>query len=377
MAMKTVKVSAPGKLVVAGEWAILDVGNPGIIASVNKRVFAQIKEARRISVTIEDFGLKELGADFDGKDIKWERELSEQEKKDTLFIKVSIETALRFLCDYKPFSIRSWGDETNVMVDGKLKKAGFGSSAASVVAVIGGILKFHGVDISTRESKDKIYKLATIAHFFAQGKAGSAFDVAASTYGGIFVYKRFDPKWLEQKMASGASVKEVAEAEWPAFEVEQLAVPRGFRLLIGWTKEPASTTNLVKQVGEWAKVSESNMAVQKRIYSSIASLVKELIPAWKNSDRERIRDLLNDNEELLAELGHKAGVPIETPELRLLHETAKSVGAAGKLSGAGGGDCGIGVCFDERAAKAIKSAWAEKGLKVIDATVDRDGLKSN
>ncbi len=375
MAVKTVKVSAPGKLVVAGEWAILDVGNPGIIASVDKRVFAQIKESKRISVTIEDFRLKDLHADFDGSRLSWERELSEQEKKDTLFIKASVETTLRYLGNHKPFAIRSWGDETNVMVDGKLKKVGFGSSAASVVAVIGGILKFHGTDISTRESKDTIYKLATIAHFFAQGKVGSAFDVAASTYGGVFVYKRFDPKWLEQKISSGASVKDVAEAAWPAFEVEQLAMPRGFRLLIGWTKESASTTNLVKQVGEWAKLSESNAAVQKRIYSSIASLVKELVPAWKNSDRERITDLLNDNEELLAELGQKSGVPIETPELRLLHEAAKSVGAAGKLSGAGGGDCGIGVCFDENTAKAVKSAWAEKGLKVIDATVDKDGLK--
>ena len=359
----------------AGEWAILDVGNPGIIASVNKRVFAELEESERISVTIDDFGLKDLGADFNGSALLWERELSEQEKTDTLFMKASIETALRYLGgEFKPFNLRTWGEETNVMEDGQLKKVGFGSSAASVVAVIGGILKLNGKDIMSRKGKDIVYKLATIAHFFAQGKVGSAFDVAASTYGGVFVYKRFDPKWLENKMASGATVKDVAEQDWPAFEVEQLKIPSDFRLLIGWTKESASTVNLVKLMGEWSKANPENEQAKKSIYGSIAELVRNLMHAWKNEEKESIIGLLNRNEELLRELTKTSGLGIETPELRLLHEAAKSVGAAGKLSGAGGGDCGIGVCFDEETAEAIKSAWEEKGLKVIDATVDRYGL---
>lgn len=369
-----IKVSAPGKLVLSGEWAILEVGNPGIIASVNKRVFAELDESDAISVTIEDFSLKDLKAGFDGRNLAWERELSEQEQKDTLFMKASIETALRYLEaeDYKPFKIRTWGEETNIEVDGQLKKVGFGSSAASVVAVIGGILRLHGTDITTRKSKDIIYKLAAIAHFFAQGKVGSAFDVAASTYGGVFVYKRFDPKWLEQKMASGASVKDVAEQDWPAFEVEQLLIPAGFRLLIGWTKESASTSTMIKQLNEWAK---TDPATYKRLYGSIAMLVKDLIPAWKNGNNKKIIELLNRNEVLLRKLGEASKVNIETPELYMLHSTAQSVGAAGKLSGAGGGDCGIGICFDETTAEAVKAVWEEKGLKLIDAAVDRDGFR--
>jgi phosphomevalonate kinase len=371
------KVSAPGKLVVAGEWAILDVGNPGIIASVNKRVFAEFGEAERIEVNIEDFGLKGLHADFDGRQLLWERKLSEQEKKDTLFMKASIETALKYLADEdtKPFSIRTWGEDTNIMVDGQLKKVGFGSSAASVVAIIGGILKFHGIDITKRKSKGIIYKLATIAHFFAQGKVGSAFDVAASTYGGVFVYRRFDPKWLERQMASGASVKDIAEQDWPAFEVEQLKIPADFRLLIGWTKESASTTNLVKQLGEWSKASSTNDQNRIRIYGSIALIVHDIVKAWKNNDKRKVMALLNKNEDYLSELTKVSGIGIETPELRLLHESAKALGAAGKLSGAGGGDCGIGVCFDEKTAEAVRSAWEAKGLKLIDATVDKDGLR--
>ena len=74
-------VSAPGKLFLSGEWAVLEVGNPGIVAAVNKRVHAEVEEADSISVSIGDFGIKDLGAKFDGKQLSWERELSEKEKE--------------------------------------------------------------------------------------------------------------------------------------------------------------------------------------------------------------------------------------------------------------------------------------------------------
>ena len=82
------------------------------------------------------------------------------------------------------------------MVGGQPKKAGFGSSAAVVVAAIASVLDFHGY----KAGKDEIFKLATIAHYSAQGKIGSGFDVAASVYGGVFVYSRFDPEWLVKRM---------------------------------------------------------------------------------------------------------------------------------------------------------------------------------
>ena len=152
-----IKVSAPGKLFISGEWAILEVGNPGIVAAVNKRVFAEIEEAEKISITIEDFAIKNLEAEFYGKNLNFKRELSEKEKEDIKFIKAAIETVLQYLGNFKNFSIRTWGEETYAELSGEKKKIGFGSSAASVVAVIGAILKFHGEDIESKEAKDRIY----------------------------------------------------------------------------------------------------------------------------------------------------------------------------------------------------------------------------
>jgi len=370
-----VKVSAPGKLFLSGEWSILEVGNPGIVAAVNKRVYVDVSDStdEKIHITIRDFDIHNLKAGFDGDELKFERELNEKEKQDTLFMKASIETALKYLGNWKPFKIESWGEETVIEIEGKKKKVGFGSSAASVVAVIAGILKFHGEDIESAQAKKKIYKLAAITHYFAQGKVGSAFDVAASTYGGVFVYQRFDPNWLIDKVESGMSLRDIVEQEWPSFKVEPLEIPEDFELIIGWTKQSASTSAMVKQMRGFK---ESSPEEYKKIYDNIANLVKEIIAAWKERDKERILQLLRKNEEYLRELGQKSGVNIETEDLRKLSELANEVGAAGKLSGAGGGDCGIAVCFDKEIGEAVKEKWKEAGFYIVNATVDRDGVRT-
>ena len=374
-----VTVSAPGKLFLSGEWAVLEVGNPGIVAAVNKRVHVDIRESEGgsegISLSIEDFGVSDMKAGFDGKELRFGRELSEKEKQDLLFSRASIETALKYLGEERTFRMRSWGDLSQIEVDGAVKKIGFGSSAASVVAIISGILAFHGKDIESRETRDLIFKLSAIAHYFAQGKVGSAFDVAASTYGGVFVYKRFDSKWLVKEMESGKSVKQVAEQEWPSWMVEPLEIPEGFILDIGWTKESASTSAMVKQLNAWAD--DGNRDEYERLFSQIAQLVHESIPHWKAREKDSILDNLRRNETLLRELGQRSGVPIETPELKRLSEIADRNGAAGKLSGAGGGDCGIAVSFQKDISEKVRKGWEENGLHIVDATIDYQGVRKD
>ncbi|MCD6478716.1 MAG: phosphomevalonate kinase [Candidatus Diapherotrites archaeon] len=367
-------VCAPGKLFISGEWAILEVGNPGIVAAVDKKIFVEVNESSDefIHISIKDFGIEDLKARFDGSALQFEKELSEKEKKDTLFMRAAIEAVLKYLPEAKPFEIKSWGEETTVNVGGEIKKVGFGSSAASVVATVASLLKFHGEEIKSREVKDKIYKLATIAHYLAQGKVGSAFDVAASTYGGIFVYKRFDPKWLMKQFDEGKNVSNIVESDWPGFYVEPLEIPSDFELVVGWTKESASTSAMVKQMYAWR---EDNEEEYKRLFDQIAELVEELIVAWKNKDKEKILELLRKNEDYLRELGQKSGVNIETETLKLLSEIANKNGGAGKLSGAGGGDCGIAIAFDKEIAENIKKEWKENGISVINVKLSLEGVK--
>src|SRR3989344_5623930 len=219
--------SAPGKLFLLGEWAILEMGNTGVVAAVNKRVHSEVKASDGIFITLSDFGVHDLKCEFDGQKLKF----STEEHKDNLkFIKEAIESALRFLNEKgissSGFSVRTWNEE--LQIGGK--KIGFGSSAAATVAVIASVLAFHDYPVE----KEEVYKLATIAHYFAQGKVGSAFDVAASTYGGIFVYKRFDPKWLQQKVDAGIGLPAIVAEKWAGLYVEQLGDFSDFCMAIGW-----------------------------------------------------------------------------------------------------------------------------------------------
>lgn len=368
-----IRVCAPGKLFLAGEWAILQQGNPGIVAAIDKKVWAEVQglAGKAVSVTVEEFGIRDVRFTWNGKELAI-FPLHQVDPEKITFLRRAVETALRFLeakgRAFQPFKIRTWGEETAVEIDGKHTKVGFGSSAASVVAVVDAVLRFHGYPAA----KEEVFKLAAIAHYFAQGKIGSGFDVAASTYGGVFVYERFPEQWVIGQLQAGMSLPDLVAAPWPGLRVEPLALPPGLRLLVGFTGSSASTTSLVRQVQEWGNAHAQELAA---LNGRIGKLVADLIPHWQRGDQQAILSAVHQNEDVLRELGDRAGVPIETPLLRQLSDLAFREGGAGKLSGAGGGDCGIALCFSAEAEEGIARAWEQAGLRRIPAGIDLHGVR--
>ena len=365
--------SAPGKLFISGEWAILEVGNYGLVAAVNNRVRVSIDPAEEITVTAEEFKIHSARAEYANGKVSFPG-LDEKSQGTLKLLGEAISVSLRFLeqndIEVKPFRITTSSKDTQFEVNGQLKKVGFGSSAAVVVAAVAAVLGFHGY----AAEKDEIYKLSTIAHYYAQGKVGSAFDVAASTYGGLFIYSRFDPGWLTGKVEAGEPLKNIVAEEWPSLVVEPLDVPNNFCLLVGWTGESASTSAAIKQMNEFKAASSDEYY---RLYNKIASTARRAIEYFKAGEHNEFFRTLNHNEELLRELGEASDVNIETPELKKLSDIAADYGAAGKLSGAGGGDCGIAVCFDDVTANNITAAWQDEGLIPLEVTIDLDGVRKD
>ncbi len=366
-----VEVKAPGKLMLAGEWAVLEVGNPCIVLAVDKYVKAIVEDAPSIVINAKDLGLEGIEAEFDGKELKIKKELSDEEKEKFVMAKNSVEITLRYLAESgietKKFSASTESEITSITLkDGSSAKVGFGSSAAAVVAIIKAILKFHDQDIESLEAKGKVYKLGCIAHYLGQGKVGSAFDVAASTYEGALVYKRFDPKWLVEQLESGKAIKEVVEEKWEAFEAAPVELPEDFILNVGFVGYGASTKALVVKMREFKA---SNETKYNEIYAGIKKVVENLIEVIKQKDKEGIKKLLKENRVLLQGLAKESGNNLETKELTTLIETADATGAAAKFSGAGAGDCGIAVCFDKKIAEKVKKGWLVKGIYPIDTTV--------
>ncbi|HLD78044.1 MAG TPA: phosphomevalonate kinase, partial [archaeon] len=348
-------VSAPGKLVLLGEWSILELGNPAIVAAVNKRVHAELAPAPAFEFAIDDFGIKGALADFDGKELRWRNALPEDAAKKLAFPKAAVEVALRYLGEAKPAKIHSWGELSQLLYQGRAQKLGFGSSAAAIVAIVAGTLAHHGFPIDSEQAKETIFKLSTIAHYYAQGKTGSAVDVAASAYGGVVLYERFDPAWLSAELAA-KPLKEVVDQPWPRFRAQPLAIPPELRLLIGWTTGETSTSAAIKQMDQFKA---RDRASYDRLYNRIADVVRAATQAWERNDYHKVRAAIRENARLLGELTKSSGVNIETPLLKALADTAWNSGAAGKLSGAGGGECGFAVCWDPVTAGAVKIAWEQ------------------
>lgn len=364
-------ISAPGKLFIAGEWAILEVSNPGIVAAIDKRAFVEIKKSqdKKIHITVEDFKISNLKAIFDGRKLEFERKLNKKEKEKLSFLKRAIEVALFYQRNWKPFKIKTWSKEMTLGLDDKTE-LGLGSSAAIVVATVAAILQFHKINIE--KNKNKIYKLATIAHYFAQGKVGSAFDIAASTFGGIFVYKRFDPNWLLEQFEQGKAIREIVRLKWPGFYFKNLNLPENFHLIVGWTGKAASTSVLVKRFYRWRK---KNKKKCQELFDKIIAIVKKLIKAWEEENKEMIIKLIRKNEEFLKLFGERSRLNIETKTLKKMNQIANKLGGAGKLSGAGGGDCGIAISFNREISDKIKNKWQKNKIYIIDADISFEGIR--
>ena len=87
--------SAPGKLFISGEWSILEVGNRGLVAAVNNRVHVSIDASDSVSVSAEEFGIKNVKAKYTDKKISFD---ADEKTKGTLkLLGEAISTSLNFL----------------------------------------------------------------------------------------------------------------------------------------------------------------------------------------------------------------------------------------------------------------------------------------
>ncbi len=366
-----ITVSAPGKLMLSGEWSILEKNVRCIVLAVQQRVFAAIRPEERISIHLKDFNLtsrchySDGGLSFNIEDGR------------LIFAKHAIESALRYLetrnIPIQPFYLETWGEISMVKNEetGQKMKVGFGSSAAAVVAIIAAVLQYHTDSNFTQQDKEVIFKLSIISHFLGQGKLGSGFDVAASTFGGALIYRKFDPDWLQQKITNEPLSKLVNE-DWPLLQYIPISLPAELVMMVGFTGTSASTTKLVQEMKLYKQKYPDGYFT---IISRIADVTEQLIEAIKSKNQLSILKLLDQNRILLEELSFACSCHLEIEAHQIMSHTASKYGAVAKFSGAGGGDCSVGVCFNELDAAIIIEEWTKNGIMPIDIEFSNEGLK--
>ena len=355
--VKLITEKAPGKLYIAGEYAVVENGYPAILVALDQFVTCSIEESAA------EVG-KIISRQYHNNALQWHR-LGEQmvvDNRDNPFsyilsaIKVTEEYARSFARELRIFDLH---------IDSQLdsdsgKKYGLGSSAAVTVATVKALCHFYNLPVT----KDEIFKLAAIAHFEVQGN-GSLGDVAASVYGGWIAYHSFDRQWLAQQRKY-LDLRTLVDLPWPDLKIESLKAPSNLQLLIGWTGKPASTSQLVDKISLFKARQQKEY---RQFLEDSKHCIQRMVEGFHNADLESIKNEIRYNRELLKQLGTNSGVHIETPVLNKLCQIAEDFGGAAKTSGAGGGDCGIVAIDRDSNFKQVLKKWTANKIEQLPLSV--------
>ena len=339
-----IEVSAPGKLYIAGEYAVVEPGHPAIIVAVDQFITVTIEAAVK-NGSIQSQQYSDLP-------IRWTRKkgvlVLDHRENPFHYILEAIRLTEQYakergqLLSFYHLKVKSELDNSNG------RKYGLGSSGAVTVATVKALNVFYDLEMDTLTQ----FKIAALAHLAVQGN-GSCGDIAASCYGGWIAFSTFDSQWVKEKQAQW-SLSTLLETDWPMLSIQPLEVPKNLRLVIGWTGSPASTSDLVDQVHQSKEVAES--AYQTFLKDS-RECVEEMIAGFTNKNIPVIKQMITKNRALLNTLSSITGVTIETPVLKELCDLAETCGGAAKSSGAGGGDCGIVIADKKTGILPLMTLW--------------------
>lgn len=210
------------------------------------------------------------------------------------------------------------------------RKLGLGTSAAAVVATGRGLCAGAG-----RPFGIGALRACDDAHRAAQDGKGSGYDVFAIGAGGLARYDR--------------SGRRVEPLRWPA-GLHAVALYAGSgadtRIAIGGRIQPDAAD-----------------------IESIAAAERALWRALLQGDAANCLAALGQAEEAFGQLRRRSPW-LQHPGLAAIAELCTAGGGVARTSGAGGGDCALGCFTDAAAAAAVAAAWEAAGGVVVAAWPD-------
>ncbi|CAM3044959.1 phosphomevalonate kinase [Filibacter tadaridae] len=355
-------IRVPGKLFIAGEYAILEPRGQSIVVAVDRYIEATIKPCEVNRLSLPQLGLDSIIWTADGHTIHF----SESSQK-LRYVQYAITTFNQFLQErlvgLQPFSLTI----TSELDDVSGKKYGLGSSAAVVVTVITAMANLYE-HYTGKPTALLIYKLSAIAHIQAQGN-GSCADIAASTYGGWLHYTAFQSDWLLAELKDGTPLHSLMTMSWPNLEIMTITPPEELRLCVGWTGSDISTGPMINHIHH---LQEHQPLLYSKFLDRSEKAVSRMVTGFKNKNYLEALSSLSQNREALKSLGEDGDVPIETPTLKRLIQIADKYGG-GKTSGSGGGDCGIAFVNEEHKAEQVYIEWLLEGIMPLRLSVSETG----
>ena len=325
--MIDVSTSAPGKVVIAGEYAVLD-GAPAICMAVNRRAHVSITTSDNDHHSVLAPGFSESAGRFTavGNRIEWLAGADEFSLLEAVWQEAAptVPENLTIVLD------------TNDFIDPATSvKLGIGSSAALTVALIVALDNITDDDIN-------VFRAATDAHRRFQQGSGSGADIACSLAGGL----------IEYRMGGEPACS--------------LTLPNGLTYALLWSGVAASTDEKLKQLAR-------TDAGQSRAELVVASA--RVAASWSEGNAVEILQQLRDYTEALRkfDVDHRLGI-FDAGHAELA-DAAASAGLVYKPCGAGGGDLGIVIGQDASDVVTFVDTARASDFRHINMTIDETGIE--
>ena len=310
-----VVASAPGKIVLSGEYAVLD-GAPAIVMAVDRRARVVLAgDAGRISQVRAPGYTNEVGR-FEIADggIRW---------LDGQALYRVVDSVWR-AADARPSGAQLIDLDTSDFVDPeRQQKVGIGSSAALTVALCAAV----------KRSTDRgtIMDVAQRAHGDLQGGVGSGVDIACSLCGGL----------IEYSMEAAA----VVALDWP----EELH----YRVI--WTGVAASTRDKLRKF-------DTGVSLPSR--ERLAGASKRMADVWRSGDAGEIIKNYRSYIEDLRQFSIDHGLGIFDAGHEDIWRRAIDSQLTYKPCGAGGGDVGIVFGTDDAVLDSFMEELASRYVRL-------------
>ena len=365
--MAPVLLAAPGKLFLAGEYAVLEPGRPALVLAVDRALHAalEVVPGRRIELRHAPSGAS-CGGELHEGVVAWTGPVPPMLR----FAARALSLALRLCAEEElapvGFALTFLDDLSlpPVPTGGDSPKLGLGGSAAGSVLAVRAACLAQGRALTPADT----LSVALAAHWIEQNGSGSGGDVAASALGGALEL-RVRHAWADVADPQRGPVSALL-AQAP-ITTTSLRLPADLRFLLTWSGASSDTRALVQEVRAYAAEARARWTrLADEISFASEGLRDALVAAQVEHDaRPAVLAGVRRAAAAMAALGDEVGCPIMTPKLMHIGAIASMNGAAAKPSGAGGGDCAIVVCFGDRARAEVRLALEEHGYLSLPVSV--------